>query len=723
MSSAPDASTLAIDLRARLGTQWRAAEPPAVAQLRDVLLGLPPDSPEGGARVLAQLVAEHLECSWDEGRGNELEEYMGEFGGDFVEFASLDTIPAELVEAEFLVRHMRRHADHPYLSEYEARFPGREDVFERLRGHCRDGERYVLVRLLPPGGLGRVWVAYDRNLQRFVALKEPRPDTRDDPETLARLAAEARITAQLDHQAIVPVYEVKQHGEAFYVMRLVPGRRLDEVIADYHHLPGVEERRRRVLWDQLLRAFITVCDAVAYAHSRDVVHRDLKPHNVVQGEFGQTVVLDWGLAVRVTPSAGQDRIRPRAPVGALPAPPTRPGSASVTVACSTIGSHQIRGTPAYMAPEQADGHSDPRSDIFGLGAILYHILTGQAPFAGHHEPLEERLAQVRAARYRRPREVQPRVPRALEAVCLRALAPDPALRYASARDLGLEVNRYLADERVDAYPERRLERLRRLVRRHRRLTTAVVLALLTCVALAGAWVVRTADIRAAAASDVYLQEGERHLARRQWSLARDYFDRALQLTTDSPGASCGRARAFEGLGQHERAQKDFDRAVGVGPQEVLTWFVRGTYHARRRNFERAEADFAQALRLDPGHALTYLNRAQLCREKSRWAQAEADYTEAIRHDPGRAMAYGGRALVREGERRYALALEDHDRALRLAPGSPELWFNRGLFLLRLGRREEGSRDLNEAIRLQPEFAGREVSPPAQFFYSAREASD
>jgi serine/threonine protein kinase/Tfp pilus assembly protein PilF len=713
-------AALASDIRARHGAAWRAATSPSILQIREALATLPAEAREtAGSLVLVQLVAEHLECCWEQGEGTELEEYMVELGRDFVEFASLDTVPGELIEAEFLVRHASAYGDHPSLAEYVTRFPGRDDVLRRLRARCRDGERYVLVRLLPPGGLGRVWVAYDRELERYVALKELRPDARDVAEGLIRLAAEARITAQLDHAAIVPIYEVKQQHETFYVMRLVPGRRLDEIIADYHAHSRGTQGRRRILRNQLLQAFITLCDAIGYAHSRNIIHRDLKPHNVVLGEFGQTVVLDWGLAIRLSaPSKSADRAR-QAPSDGQPPSSTRsqPGASPLTASYSTTGSHLVRGTLAYMAPEQTDGTSDQRSDIFGLGAVLYEILTGQPPHRLRPgDSLGDALDRIRQARYSRPREIRANVPRPLEAVCLRAMALDPAQRYASARTLGLEVSRYLADERVEAYPEGRLEGLRRWTRRHRRLTGGMVTLLLLCVGAGVTWMMGSAAIRATAAAEVYVKEGERLLANGQWSMAQEYFDQALTLAGRRADLYRGRGRAHEGLGQLDRARADFDQAVAVDPQEALNWFYRGTYHARRRDFKQAEADYRESLRLDPRYALTYLNRAQLFAERSQWLEAMADYTQALQLDGQLALAYSGRGQVHEAEGRYPLARADHDRAKQLAPGLARVLYQRGKLLWQLKQWEEAQMDLDEAGRLDPDYADVQVPRPAQFLY-------
>jgi eukaryotic-like serine/threonine-protein kinase len=214
--------------------------------------------------------------------------------------------------------------------------------------------RYALTRLHATGGVGQVWLAYDDQLDREVALKELRPERAGDPAYARRFFEEARITGRLDHPGVVPVYELVRSSDQppFYTMRFVRGRTLREAAEAYH-------RRRRtgqaepLELRQLLAAVIAVCQAVAYAHARGVLHRDLKGHNVVLGDYGEVIVLDWGLAKLVGSDAGA--VQPEYGTSAGTAEPvdaTLPG--------------QALGTPAYMAPEQADGRLDlidARTDI------------------------------------------------------------------------------------------------------------------------------------------------------------------------------------------------------------------------------------------------------------------------------------------------------------------------------------------------------------------------
>jgi serine/threonine protein kinase/Flp pilus assembly protein TadD len=327
-------------------------------------------------------------------------------------------------------------------------------------------ERYTLSRLHARGGIGQVWLALDCDLGRQVALKELRPERAGDTAHWARFLEEAKVTGQLEHPAIVPVYELARRsadGQPFYTMRFVRGRTLSEAIRDYHRRRAAGAAGPLDL-AALLNAFVAVCNAAAYAHSRGVIHRDLKPQNVVLGDFGEVVVLDWGLAKLV------DRPEDAAVLSSVALGPADGREATVA--------GQVLGTPAYMPPEQAEGAAvDHRSDVYGLGAILYEILAGRPPFEGP-DPLDVLRRVVRDVPAR-PREVVPTAPRPLEAACLKALAKVPADRYGSAIELADEVRRFLADEPVRAYREPAVARAGRWMRRHKTLVSGIAILLMT----------------------------------------------------------------------------------------------------------------------------------------------------------------------------------------------------------------------------------------------------
>ena len=291
------------------------------------------------------------------------------------------------------------------------------------------------------GGLGRIWLAHDSEFGRNVALKELRPEQSGNDVLRRRFLKEVQITGQLEHPGIVPVYELSHwddEQEPFYTMRFIKGRTLTEAAQTYHEKRANNEAEP-LDFLTLLNAFVTVCNTVAYAHSRGVIHRDLKGQNVVVGDYGEVVVLDWGLAKLVD---GSDAETP-----GCPDDPATEGSAAVGL---TIQG-QTLGTPAYMAPEQAAGRLneiDARTDVYGLGAMLYEILTGQPPFSG--SDTAEVLKNVLEKTPTPPRSLSADVAPTLEAVCLRALAKNPADRYPSASELSEAVQQWQDVQRKQA---------------------------------------------------------------------------------------------------------------------------------------------------------------------------------------------------------------------------------------------------------------------------------
>jgi eukaryotic-like serine/threonine-protein kinase len=304
--------------------------------------------------------------------------------------------------------------------------------------------RYELVKLYGSGGIGRIWRAQDRQFDREVALKELRREQADDPKIAARFLREARLTGQLEHPGVVPVYELGFRpvtNQPYYTMRLVQGRTLAESVHAYH-TRCAEGRADPMEFVSLLNAFAAVCNTVAYAHSRGIVHRDLKGENVILGDFGEVIVLDWGVAKFIgKPDDAGDSIQD---------PMDEKRDPTLTY------QGEIIGTPAYMSPEQAEGRQDQideRTDIYGLGSMLYTILTGRSPFEG--SSIFDVLRKAVVGDPTPPRNLCPDAPAALEEACLKAMAREPAKRYASATELAQEVQRWQEVQRRQAEEELR----------------------------------------------------------------------------------------------------------------------------------------------------------------------------------------------------------------------------------------------------------------------------
>ncbi|HEV3341735.1 MAG TPA: protein kinase [Pirellulales bacterium] len=393
--------------------------------------------------------------------------------------------------------------------------------------------RFRILRQHALGGLGEIFVAHDQELNRQVALKRIRGDDVDTPANRARFMVEAEVTGGLEHPCIVPVYSLgtSDDGRPFYVMRFIHGESLREAIKAFHAGDGGKASLRSLALRQLLTRFIEVCNAIEYAHSREVLHRDVKPENIMLGTYGETVVVDWGLAKTLHAPASEN-VPPDAspPVDLPPSPssamgnktganngstlttdgdrsPRSPGQDPPTSAAPQPSTRHATtptqfgsalGTPGYMSPEQAAGRLDevgPATDVYGLGSTLYCLLTGKPAFDDPN--LARVLEQVRQGRFSRPREVNHQVPLALEAICLKAMAVRPADRYPSPRALATDIERWLADERVSVYRPPWHERLWRWGRRHRRGVSAAgaVLAIVTVVSTSAALVVQSAKMQ------------------------------------------------------------------------------------------------------------------------------------------------------------------------------------------------------------------------------------
>lgn len=364
--------------------------------------------------------------------------------------------------------------------------------------------RFKVLRPHARGGLGEVFVAHDTELNREVALKRIRDERLDTPENRARFVLEAEVTGSLEHPGIVPVYSLgtSDDGRPFYAMRFIKGESFKEAIVQYHQTnsSGRDETGRLLELRKLLRRFIDVCNAIEYAHSRGVLHRDLKPDNIMLGDFGETLVVDWGLAKPLGMAEPPVELGPDSPDD--PGVQNGGGEGARPVWASGTAPTQMGsaiGTPAYMSPEQAAGDLDRigvAADVYSLGATLYCLLTGRPPFVD--ENLAQLLERVRRGDLLPPRAVRSEAPAALEAICLKAMALNPAERYASPRMLAEELERWLADEPVSAHRAEWHERLARWARRHRRgvEAAAAALALVTAVSIGAAVIVHSAKQQA-----------------------------------------------------------------------------------------------------------------------------------------------------------------------------------------------------------------------------------
>ena len=341
----------------------------------------------------------------------------------------------------------------------------------------RPSSRYTWNSEIARGGLGAVWSAFDNNMERTVAAKELLPDALQSSKMIDRFYDEARITGQLDHPGVVSVYDLgnKPDGCPFYTMQLLDGRPWGEIIHEFHASTSIASDGEYGL-HRLIDTLIDVCDAVGFAHEKNVIHRDLKPQNVMVGRFGETVVVDWGLAKTVhmqnTDIATLDLATP-SDIADIPQSERRSRDRERTRMGDVIG------TPSYVSPEQASGRLDlgPRSDVFALGVILYEILVGKTPFRGANT--DATIDNVKRGEYESPRKINRRLSRTLDAICRKALQNSPDDRYANAQELGNDLRAWKAGQPIAAHQETLVERAHRWVRFHKSLSTAVALTVLS----------------------------------------------------------------------------------------------------------------------------------------------------------------------------------------------------------------------------------------------------
>ncbi|MFP6619755.1 MAG: protein kinase [Pirellulaceae bacterium] len=446
---------------------------------------------------------------------------------------------------------------------------GGGDTTLALGAQTRLGGRFQIIRPFAKGGLGQVSIARDIELNREVALKELQAHHADNANLVERFQMEAEITGRLEHPGVVPVYGRGQHdnGAGYYVMRFVRGEELKDAVVDFHaaHRGLLVGGQARVPFMQLLRQFVDVCYTIGYAHSRGIIHRDLKPSNIMLGKFGETFVVDWGLAKPV------DQREAFATEGPISVDSLSGSGSQATQMGSTVG------TPEFMSPEQADGRIqeiDARSDIYCLGATLYFILTKQPPASGNN--LYEIVERVSAGKIRTTREVNGAVPRALNAICMKALARKSIDRYESVGDLAADIERWMADEPVSVVADSLVDRARRWFRHHRSLA---LVSLASLVLLAGVTTVASLFINQAR-----IAESE------QRGLAEKTAERNLNLArSEKQARETAEKNRREALVNFKQARSAVDTAL-TGISEILG-DLPGLQQARVQLLERVADNY------------------------------------------------------------------------------------------------------------------------------------
>ncbi len=583
-------------------------------------------------------------------------------------------------------------------------------------------ERFRILRPHARGGLGLVSVAFDMELRREVALKELQGRFVNDRKSRARFLLEAEITGRLEHPGIVPIYGRGEYddGRPFYAMRLIRGESLKAALTRLHRTTG-DGRADPGAWNRefrrLLRRFLDVCNTVDYAHSQGIIHRDLKPDNVMLGAHGEALVVDWGLAKIL----GNLTIETDFEIDSAFFEADDPsGDPDPTLIGRAVGTWQ------YMSPEQSGGRLDelgPRSDVYSLGATLYHLLTGQVPYRG--VPRAEMASLIAAGACARPREVNEIVPAPLESICLKAMSPNAVDRHESARALGADLERWLDDEPIAAYrvavayherrvaenPDRVKDR-EALGRIHSNLGNALHFlgrnaeaeqvhrtALAEFQALVDhsrgspifrerlavaysnlAWVLRAlgrkdeADASYSASIAEYRELT--HPAILSRSASNDPGLTALFVSQGWPMApESTTGETPQGLDDRFEPHPVYlpGPVDDAGPDSktvadtFLARFERGKSSHKAGARAQAIDDYTAAIRLDPTFPEVYNRRGNAYLDLGEIEKAIADYSRALRLDPGDAVLYYNRGKAFEAKRDHAQAIADFTEAIRLDP--------------------------------------------------------
>ncbi|MEZ4438439.1 MAG: serine/threonine-protein kinase [Polyangiaceae bacterium] len=571
-------------------------------------------------------------------------------------------------------------------------------------------DRYQLLGPLGEGGFGRVDAVFDRQLLREVARKSLRPGGDGAGEREARFINEARITGKLEHPGIVPVHEIgrQDDGTLYYVMGLVKGHSLEEALLE----KTFEERLR------YLPAFVDACNAVAYAHSRGVIHRDLKPDNIMLGAFGETLVVDWGLA---KVKGETDLLRPALESGMHL---LQHQSGVDTVVGTAIG------TPAYMPPEQCLGELDlidERSDVYALGAVLHRLLTGEPPFAG--ETVPELLRATLGAPLVPPCAREAGCPPELDAIVRRALEKDPEDRYDDAGHLARDVQAFLDGGLVGAHRYTPQQRLTRWVRAHRR-GLGLGSLLLALVAGGVIWADHEATQRSAEALAARAEAAAQADASRRGELLAT-LDRILADTAEGAttprwlethslaiialaepvAADAVAARLTKALEHPERSVRRLAaRSLAGIPRRGVAAALAARLAESGEQDEEVLVEIINALGVlgDPSaDAAVSAVRWRFGQSSNLWAQTALAYRMIPMPDLPRGTAETpeawherGKALTEKGDREGAV--EAYSKAIAIDPTFHKAYNNRALGLVALERYPEAIADYTQAIAHDPE---------------------
>ncbi|XZE56339.1 protein kinase domain-containing protein [Planctomycetaceae bacterium SH139] len=674
-------------------------------QLRDVLAAWQQDATQPALKLLRQqpgLSEEQLGLISALAE-NHLQQHAGRLNDSLAALSLSTSVELTLEQSQVLT---------PELAATVCATGNSKKQFERKQGSSPPANsgsdapqspgRFSIVRPHAKGGLGEVYVALDHELNRQVALKEIQSDYAFRESSRNRFIAEAEITGGLEHPGIVPVYGLGTYddGRPYYAMRLIKGQSMAEAALRFHqqHPPRSSQDYLSSTFRELLRRFIDVCNSIEYAHARGVLHRDLKPGNIMLGKYGETLVVDWGLAKTM-----ERRSNIPAEAEASEEDTLRLSSGS-DVAHTAMG--QVLGTLAYISPEAASGDIESigvASDVYCLGGTLYFLLTGSAPHKGSST---EVLEAVKSGRFCPPQQVNPHVPKALAAICLKAMHREAPQRYSGAQALSKDIEAWLADEPVSACRDPLAARFSRVVRKNRELFAAsTVFALLLLVGTVVTSLLlsqKNQDLKTAygvANDNLRYAEEQRNLAEEQAGSARKMALTITELAEKKLSESNSETTYRESLmdsayalfkDSHDRDPKAENVSFDLANIARLTANVKGLLNKYPEALALIEESITLQTQLERDDPAADLYLAHSYRDQGSFAKASGDLTlAATAFDNALTLL---RALNSEDEadaeiqllqgtmdiERVGLAIEmlDDDQALSSAKQAEQLFLQR-----------------------------------------------
>ncbi|MHC5077400.1 MAG: protein kinase domain-containing protein, partial [Planctomycetota bacterium] len=532
----------------------------------------------------------------------------------------------------------------------------------RLEGHRVGG--YQLVREIGKGAMGVVYEAREQGTGRTVALKILPDTVGSDPQAIERFHREAALAAKADHPTHVPILEVgEEEGAFFIVLEFVEGETLETLLATS---PLTIPLAVQTIWQ--------AADGLNHAHERGIIHRDVKPANLLLDREGRVRILDFGLA-------------------------KQRDVATITASGTVVG------TPMYMSPEQASPGAQItfQTDIYSLGATLYEILTGVPPFLG--ENVHSLIRKVRMQEPPAPRSIRPDIPKPLENIVRKAMAKDPRRRYGTAAEFAADLKRFLDEGAVKARPPGLLDRSRAFLSRYREW---MAVSLLAVSLLGGAWLLwwlqgpkkgSPGKKSAAGTTEALASEAFNALRLSRYEEAVRLYSQLRERRPADGEALLFRARAYRGLQQPEKALADLDQALALQPGWLRARFERGSLLLRMGRPQEAAKDLQRFVAARPEATDALMPLGEALSRSGRAREAMEAYRQVMVLAPTRGEAHLAFAELEVSENPESA----RDRLVRLAeafPDLPRVHLTLGNALAACGALEEALKTYQEEVRRQ-----------------------